>query len=225
MKPFNREIMLGGSTRKVGTPQVRVLEINLAGNVTRADGATVPSDGDKGYAVGCLFVLTGGSTPATLYVNVGTAASADFNSLKASTPVVNVTGSTLTVDPAVHDGSIVTLNRAAGIAVTLPAATGSGARYRFVVGTTFTSAATIKVTGNDIMKGTATLYADGGDTVVGFGTAADSDTIDLLGIANSVGGIVGEDIELIDIAADTWFVRIVSDAGGTEATPFSATVS
>ena len=138
---------------------------------------------------------------------------------------VSVTGSTVTLSNEVHAGRLTVLNRAAGIAVTLPAATGSGDMYRIVVGTTFTGAATVKVVGNDIMKGTATLFADGGDTVVGFATAADSDTIDLLGTANSTGGISGEEIRLHDMAADTWFVRLVSDAGGTEATPFSATVS
>jgi hypothetical protein len=137
---------------------------------------------------------------------------------------VNVTGSSVALTSALHAGKVVTLNRAAGIAVTLPAATGSGDKYRLLVGTTFTGAATVKVVGNDIMKGTALLFQDSADTVVGFATAADSDTIDLLGTANSTGGIAGESIELIDIAADTWYVNIVSDAGGTEATPFSATV-
>lgn len=135
------------------------------------------------------------------------------------------TSATLAVDPALHVDRWILLSRAAGIAVTLPPATGSGDRYFFMVYTTFTGAASIKVTGNDIMKGTAVLFADVGDTVVGFGTAADSDTIDLFGTANSTGGIAGEYIELIDVQADTWFVRLVSDAGGTEATPFSASVT
>jgi len=137
---------------------------------------------------------------------------------------VSATASTLTVTKALHANKVVVLSLAAGIAVTLPAATGSGDEYKFIVGLTFTGAASIKVVGNDIMKGTAVLFQDGGDAVVGFNTAADSDTIDLLGTANSTGGMIGERIDLIDIAADTWSVRIVSDAGGTEATPFSATV-
>src|SRR5688572_20292539 len=76
---------------------------------------------------------------------------------------VNATAATLTATSALHNNKVVTLNRAAGIAVTLPAATGSGDKYRFIVGTTFTGAATIKVVGNDIMKGTAILFVDGGD--------------------------------------------------------------
>jgi hypothetical protein len=138
---------------------------------------------------------------------------------------VSVTSSTVTLAPATHAGRLTVLNLAAGIAVTLPPATGSGDMYSLVVGITFTGAATVKVVGNDIMVGTAWLQADSGDTVVAFGTAADSDTIDMLGTSNSTGGIAGEIIELVDMAADTWFVRVMSNAGGTEATPFSATVS
>lgn len=142
-----------------------------------------------------------------------------------STRIVNVTSATVTLTAASHEGKIVTLNRAAGIAVTLPAATGSGGKYTLIVGTTFTGAATVKVVGNDTMIGTATLYADGGDTVVGFAAGGTDDTIDLLGTSNSTGGIAGARIELTDIAADLWHVNYISDAGGTEATPFSATVS
>jgi hypothetical protein len=137
--------------------------------------------------------------------------------------VTDATAATLTVTAASHAGQTITLNRAAGVAVTLPAASGTGNRYTFVVGTTFTSDGTIKVVTDDIMVGTALLFADGGDTTVGFATAADSDTITLTG--TTTGGIAGAVIRLQDIAADTWHVEMVSDASGTEATPFSATVS
>jgi hypothetical protein len=143
---------------------------------------------------------------------------------------VNVTGSTVTLG-ATHVGRVTTLNRAAGIAVTLPAATGSGDRYTLIVGTTFTGAATVKVASNtDYMIGMALLNADSGATTVGFATAntgtvaTEDDTIDLLGTSNSTGGFKGEVIELIDIATAVWSVRVWSEAGGTEATPFSATV-
>lgn len=220
----SRALSLGGETRKVGTPQITVLETDESFNVRRAKGATLPTDGDRGYAVGCTFIKTGGSDADTLYVNIGTVTSCDFNAVVAPNRVIDVTGSSVTLTQATHDKAIITLNRAAGVAVTLPAATGSGAHFRIVVGTTFTGAATIKVVGDDIMKGTAVLFADGGDTVVGFATAADSDTV-TLAADNSTGGIAGAEIELIDIKADTWFVKMVSDAAATEATPFSATVT
>jgi hypothetical protein len=146
-----------------------------------------------------------------------------YGRILESERLTNVTASTLAVTNETHAGQIITLNRAGGVAVTLPAATGSGARYRFIVGTTFTSDGTIKVTGDDIMAGLATLALDGGDTASVFATAADTDTITMTG--TTTGGIKGADCELIDIAADTWWVNYRSDASGSEATPFSATVS
>lgn len=166
----------------------------------------------------------------------GTLAGATIPTPTISNPIltftpVNVTASTIALTAPLHANRTVTLNRAAGIAVTLPAATGTGNVYKLFVGTTFTGAATVKVaSATDFIRGTAVLFQDAGDTVVGFVTAntgtvaTESDTIDLLGTANSTGGIIGEIIELTDVASATWSLRLVSDAGGTEATPFSATV-
>ena len=137
--------------------------------------------------------------------------------------LVSVTDATVSLTKAKHDGKVIVLNRAAGIAVTLPAATGSGCMFKIVVGTTFTSSATIKVVGNDIMQGSCIQGADGGNTVVSYDTAADSDTITLDGA--TTGGLIGEWIELIDMKADTWMVHMIQNATGAEATPFSATVS
>jgi len=141
--------------------------------------------------------------------------------------VIDCTASTLTVTAALHAQRTVTLNRAAGIAVTLPAATGSGNFYRFVVGTTFTASGTIKVVGDDIMTGLAIFETDNAtDGVTAYATAADSDTITFYtGASNTTGGIKGAVVELTDIAANTWHVMYYSSAGGTEVTPFSATVS
>lgn len=142
------------------------------------------------------------------------------------TAPVNCTASTLTVTEATHAGRVITLNLAAGIAVTLPASTGRGAVYRFFVGTTFTGASSIKVANaSDSFLGNAVLFNDGGATVSGFSAVANDDTIDLLGTSNSTGGLIGEYIEIRDVALNLFSVQLVTDAGGTEATPFSATVS
>lgn len=128
---------------------------------------------------------------------------------------------TLTSD---HAG-IVVVNKADGAALTLPDATGSGLRYQIIIGTTVTSnSTTIKVPDADnVMTGVAIVAADGGSTVVGWETAATTDTITFDG--STTGGIKGDCVELIDIAADLWYVRVTGSATGTEATPFSATVS
>jgi hypothetical protein len=105
--------------------------------------------------------------------------------------------------------------------VTLPAATGSGASFRFFVGTTFTSDATIKVANaNDTMAGQAIID---GTTSTMFQTAATSDTITLNG--STTGGLLGTQIEVEDVEANVWYVKVLGNGSGTEATPFSATVS
>jgi hypothetical protein len=164
-------------------------------------------------------------TSAELSVLDGiTATAAELNrAADVSTRVVNATAATLAVTAADHDSKVVTLNRAGGIAVTLPAASGSGAKLHFIVGTTFTTSGTIKVANaSDVMTGTALLAQDAGDTAVMFETAATSDTITMNG--TTTGGIKGDSYELIDIAANLWWVRVVGSASGSEATPFSASV-
>lgn len=144
--------------------------------------------------------------------------------ITGSDSLATVTAATATVTPAAHSGRTVLLDRAAGQALTLPAATGSGNSYKFFVATTITSnATTIKVVGNDTMAGVAIVANDVDNSASLFETAADSDTISFNG--GTTGGIKGATVELQDVAADLWSVRIVGAATGTEATPFSATVS
>ena len=45
-------------------------------------GSSVPADGATGYAKGCIFINTGGSDQSdTLYCNIGTGSSANFNAV------------------------------------------------------------------------------------------------------------------------------------------------
>lgn len=150
--------------------------------------------------------------------------------LQSYAPVA-VTAATLAVTKALHANKTVYLNRAAGIIATLPAATGTGDKYRFVVGATTTGATTISVPNTtDFMVGTALLLQDSGDTVAGFATAntgtvaTESDIITLFATGNTTGGIKGAIVELEDVASAVWAVKYISDAAGTEVTPFSAGV-
>lgn len=143
--------------------------------------------------------------------------------IDAAVPLAS-TDAAFSVSEAGHQGRDVILNRAAGQAVTLPPATGSGLKLRFIVLTTITSnSTTIKVTGDDTMIGNALIAQDGGDTGVFFEAGATADTITFNG--TTTGGVRGAVVTLTDIAADVWFVDLRSAATGTEATPFSATVS
>lgn len=164
------------------------------------------------------------------YNFTGLASGTKIISASGLTPIV-VTTSTVTLGPT-HVGRATLLNRAAGIAVTLPAATGTGNKYKLIVLATFTGASSIAVVdGTDYFLGVAQMGIDGGTAVphqyptANTGTlATESDTISLFGTANSQGGIKGALVELVDIATDIWSVLYISDAAGTEATPFSAAV-
>lgn len=50
--------------------------------ILAASGTTVPTDGARGYATGCLFIQTDGGAGTALYVNEGSKTSADFNTAK-----------------------------------------------------------------------------------------------------------------------------------------------
>lgn len=130
-----------------------------------------------------------------------------------------------TLTQAGYDECTLVLNAAAGLTVTLPAATGSGARFRFIVGTSVTSNDyTIQVVGNDVMDGLIFGANDEATpTMEVWATASDSDTITMDG--STQGGIIGDRIELEDIGADQWAVHGWIKQSGTEATPFSAAVS
>jgi hypothetical protein len=176
--------------------------------------------------------ITAGTASVTTTLEIGgtalTATAAELNNVADSSGnIVNATASTLTVTEALHHNKIVVLDRAGGIAVTLPAAA-AGLKFRFIVKTTFTGAATIKsVAGTDIMIGHALMGNNSDNTVVDWpAVAADTfDTINLLGTSNSTGGMAGQEIEIIGLAAALWFVTIRGDAAGTEATPFENTVA
>lgn len=154
----------------------------------------------------------------------GPVASANgFIGAVTTAPSASVTAATLAVTAA-SAGTVIPLNKADGQAVTLPAASGSGAEYRLFIGTTITSVGTtIKVaSASDIMAGVALFANDTDASASLFETAADSDTITFNG--STTGGIKGTMVELIDVASGLWWVRITGAATGTEATPFSATV-
>lgn len=169
-----------------------------------------------GYALSGTGTIGTGLTLTTPVINNA--------ALTGPAPVAFTAGTTLALTQALHANRIVYVTDVAA-AYTLPLATGTGDKYTLVLGATITGASTIKVANaSDTFVGTAVLFQDAGDAVVGFNAAATDDTVDLLGTANSTGGIIGAVYEFWDVASTKWAVRIVSDAGGTEATPFSATV-
>lgn len=203
------------------------------------DAGGAPTSAAVGYAKGAIWI---DRTNALVYTNIGTATSATWALVQYTTDAValtataaelnrvatlstrniNVTAATLAVTVAAHDSKTINLNKVDGIAVTLPAATGSGARYRFVVGATVTSNThTITATGAHMFGRMYTVT----DTTAGtlFTTtsvgAQGSTVITLDGTTR--GGIKGDIIEIEDVATSILIVRLFLSSNGTEATPFS----
>ena len=133
---------------------------------------------------------------------------------------VSVTASTLQLNEFDHSGKTISLDRAAGQAVTLPIATGSGAKFILFVGTTITGSSTVKVKrAADLMAGAA-LVDGAGSTM--FQTAADTDTITMNG--STQGGLLGSEIVLEDVKLNLWKVWMISNGSSSEISPFTATV-
>lgn len=130
---------------------------------------------------------------------------------------------TLTITQASHAGKTVVLNNTAPIAVTLPQATGTGSVYRFFVGAAATgTASTIKVANaTDHMLGLSIVSTTSSTALIWVATATD-DTISING--STKGGLVGDMIELRDVATGIFAVETRFATTGAAATPFSATV-
>ena len=152
------------------------------------------------------------------------------NTALSKAPVVLNT-SVLTLTAATHANVPLILTRAAGVVATLPAASGSGNNYKFYVDTTVTTNAYIINVANatDVMTGVA-FGSDDESALAGTPTAIDmwvagatSDTLTMDG--STRGGLKGNYVEILDIAAGLFHVKAVLTQTGTEVTPFSAAVS
>ncbi len=135
-----------------------------------------------------------------------------------SARLVNVTGSTLTMTAAIHGGKITTINAAAGCLVTLPAATGTGNIFTVILGTTIgSSTTTLTCVGSDKLTGTATVSSS--TTSGSFPIPATSTVLTMNGTTK--GGVVGSNIQLVDIATNVWAVRASLNGTGVTITPIS----
>lgn len=150
----------------------------------------------------------------------------EVGALTAAGQDTQAAGSTITLVNQLHGGKMVLLDTAAGSVATLPAATGSGVEYTFVVTTLATSNShKIQVANSsDIMVGhIATLDTDTSDAYAAWPTTSTSDTITLN--RTTTGSVrLGETIRLKDVATNRWHVQGLVCVTGTPATPFSAAV-
>lgn len=142
-------------------------------------------------------------------------------------PSAPLTASAITLNPDLHAGKTLVLDRAAGQTFTLPAATGSGDSYRFFVKTGITSNTTVVqvASGSDWFNGSLTVAAA---TTVQYITAntgtpaTEGDTITMNG--TTTGGEAGSWIEVQDVAPNVWSLDGVLTGSGTTADPLSVAV-
>lgn len=128
--------------------------------------------------------------------------------------VTVITDATATISEELHNGHTIFVQRAAGSTLTLPAATGSGMRFRVVCDTPVSSnALLIQCAGADLFHG-ALFVVD--DTFAA--DESDDNQISLNG--GTTGGDGGDFIDIVDLASGDWYVTGVLHGAGTAATPF-----
>jgi hypothetical protein len=143
-------------------------------------------------------------------------------------PAIHTFVATDAITVTEHAGRTLLLGEVGGnalVTLTLPDATGSGATYKFIVSVTNTSNYVIAVPdANNTIDGVMLYLDEDGTAVTAFPTVAASDTITLNG--TTTGGVLGDYLEIVDIAADQYHVRGVMrvPAGSNPVTPFSAAV-
>ena len=177
------------------------------------NGMTVTSGG--------LTVTAGGLTVTAGTTDLSGSFIRDLVTLTEDTTITN----------AAHAGRILLMGEVGGDAsatFTLPAATGTGAEFKFIVSVVNTSNYVIQVTGDDTIDGSVVVTNDSTDggtaSLISWPTVAASETITLNG--TTTGGVnIGDYVLLTDIATDQYSVSGLLNASGTEATPFSAAVS
>lgn len=126
------------------------------------------------------------------------------------------------LDLATHGDKTLLLGEVGGdalLALTLPAATGTGTRFKLIVSVVNTSSYTIARAGSDTIRGVLMGTADSGDTVVGYESGAAA-LITLNGSTKG-GAAIGDWVELEDILTGVWSVRGQLTQSGSEASPFS----
>ncbi len=190
-----------------------VADATLAGgsSVTLSGITSVPAGGWARF----LVTMTGSGTVSMVGMAYG-----------GQTVAPIAAGSSISLTPS-QSGAVVKLDTVGGSVVTLPAATGSGARYKFIVTATATSNAH-KILANsvsDFLNGIVT--GENANTAKCFASAAATNHSIQMPFAGTQpsGGFIGDWFEFHDVAANLWSVQGMYQAGTTPTTPFSAATS
>lgn len=124
-----------------GTTTVTVTNISSGGTVTRAFGATVPTDGEANYATGAEFHVSTPVLGGTVFWNEGTSTACAFRAAgtggvmrPTSSAAINSTGTATAAQVAT---GYITSTSAAPTTITLPTGTLLGTALGATAGTVF----------------------------------------------------------------------------------------
>lgn len=125
-----------------------------------------------------------------------------------------------------YAGNDIILTIAGAQTITLPAATGSGRRYRVIVGVTATGNKVIQVA-NSTDEFAGVVYqvdTDTADALVAY-PAVDADGFDTVTLNGTTsGGLAGDVVEFVDVASGLFMINGHTCGTGVVATPLSAAV-
>ena len=234
------------STGDAAFDDLSVADLTVTATGTFA-GATIANLGTVSAATSittsALVAPTAATFAGATIADLGTVTTGDFTALQIGSVTVDATATeinrvadvsarlvSLTGTASIgstHEGRDLFVTGTDAATYTLPQATGSGARYRFIMGEVNTNGTVIQV--NDATDEFAgTLFqtdTDTSDALISMPClAADNfDTVTLNG--TTTGGIVGDVIQFLDVATNVWHISGHTNASGTVASPLSAAVS
>jgi hypothetical protein len=142
-----------------------------------------------------------------------------------SARVVTTTATVLALTITQHAERVVLVNTNSTVAntITLPVATGSGAKFTIINNIQQTQGSVVVAANGtlDTMVGVAIIGDTTAETAGAFLTTATSDKISLN--RTTTGGLGGDQIECLDGLANVWTVRATLTGSGTLSTPWSQT--
>ncbi len=186
-----------------------------------AYGSAVPTNAQAGFATGCIYQVLGATAgTGRLWINEGSNTSTIWVPFDPAVAPVVLTATTV-LAPATHANRPLLLSAVAGFATTVPAATGSGTKYSFIVRTVLTSNTYVFTFPTTTAFGTIICALGGaGGAASAFTSSQSGNTTITLAIATTGALSIGDWLEFTDAATSVWMVRGVVTAT-TPATAFS----
>ncbi len=204
-KLYGDSLEIDQVTKKVNIPGAG--KLNLAGSAVTATAAELN------------IIASSGATNADLIkLHAVSATAAQINTVAIPGAVTLAAGAMTAA--ANGNGKINVHSAAAGVAMTLPLATGSGAMFQIVVRTIVaTSSLTFTCAGSDKLVG-AIIQSKSATDIINYAANGSSNTTVTLD-GSTKGGNVGDHLRFIDVASGLWYVDGYTLATGTVASPIS----